>query len=71
MLPADRGQPERLGPYWRVRLDLPQLFGDTNWSEDGLRGEALKTPIVKMLMECNHEFQKTVTRGERQAHGYF
>jgi len=72
ILPKDQNQRQRFGPYWRVRLDLPRLFGQAHWSMEGLQDEALETPAAKLLTECDRCFREVEIRTEEgKAHGRF
>jgi len=72
LLPEEATERERLGPYWRIALELRRLFGTEKWETNGLTVvDALQTPTARLLEECNRQFQKLVEREEEKPHGNF
>jgi CRISPR/Cas system CSM-associated protein Csm3 (group 7 of RAMP superfamily) len=72
VLPPEQEQRQRFGPYWRVRLDLRQLFGGDAWPQEGLQGEALNTPTAKLLLACAQKLrEELIPREEGKVHGSF
>lgn len=59
-----------LGPYSLVNLDLPLLFGQCQWTTEGLTVDT-SNPTVKLLESCHHQFQKLVNLEEGKPHGSF
>jgi CRISPR/Cas system CSM-associated protein Csm3 (group 7 of RAMP superfamily) len=63
---------ERLGPYRRVRLELPKLFGSERWNIEGLVGKPLANlPTAALFSACDQKFQELVEQEEGRRHGTF
>jgi hypothetical protein len=72
VLSQDQAQRQRLGPYWRVSLGFPRLFGSEPWTSGGLQGEVLDTPAAQLLLDCDRRFRdELLPHEEGKEHGSF
>jgi CRISPR/Cas system CSM-associated protein Csm3 (group 7 of RAMP superfamily) len=57
---------EEFGPYHKVILDLPTLFGPKQWPEEG---PDTVSPTARFLQACDEVFQAIVREEEGKEHG--